>query len=455
MAIEKYDLIIENDFDDKDSSLVLMKFPAMRSQFENPPDIVRINLKPKSFKAKLEVIVESNCNNYCEATAAQMGAKSTPKSFPNDKIDRNIYTSTRTSVDDGQLFVAKLINNKLVCRPVTEQLTFRSDFSHFDLKDEVDPKEEIKPISVKFASADRQANASFGGKSKFGGGNFSSMNNNPVIRGQQLEAEDPDDEYQLLRYKPFLSREATLQRETLFGKPMPKIKQDPDAEEMIDRKPKIELLHDIKPKIERMDDIYTIKQEVLEQSASLQEPSQNVANKKTANLIKQRVKDCLLKAKIVSYEEIHQYLKGYGLESNRINQLNNKEILDALNELAVLVQGNWAIKSEILYGDSSERESTDVTGISIKLFTNARDYLLWLFTQSRTVNRLEYSRAVKMPDHDILELFNQLARFKHDTKRWEIKLPTDNRFVEQFPDIVTRQNTFWKVRRANKLAIYK
>lgn len=398
-----------------------------------------MNLKPKSLKLKLDVLLDPNCDNYCRDSASALASKSAPKTFSSDRVDKNTYTSSRTQVDDGQLYVAKLINNKLVCRPISDLLILRPDFSHFDFREESDVKEEVKPISIKFAAADRQANTP--------GKGVGTSN----VGSQQDAAEDPEDSFAPLKYVHLTDPDAIKERETLFGKPEPKVKPDPDAEP-IDKKPVIaELIPDIKPKVEKMDveDIYS--------DLSQQQASQvSVTQKKSAIFIKQKIKECIFKAKVVSYEEVHQYLRGYGhkTETEHI-PINNKEVLDALTEIANLVQGNWVIKSEVLYGDSSERESTDVTGISINSFITARDYLIWLFTQSRIVGRLGYSRSVRLPDYDTLELFNQLARYRSDLKKWEFKLPTDERFLEQFPDVVNRQNTFWKVRRANKLAIFK
>lgn len=432
MLLSKCDLIVENNLGDDACSLVLMQFPAMKSQFDNPADLVKLSIKPKSMKAKLEVLLEPGDSEYCKETAKSIALKSIPKTFANDMVDKNIYTSTREPIEDGQLFVARIIDGKMICRPVKDILTLRSDFSHFDLKEEVDPKEEVKVISVKFSAQDRQC-----------GSNASK----PANAQQQADADEATDDYQVLKYTPLDSRDAALERDTLFGRPEAKVKPDPDAlasdPTPMDVKPDItKLMPDIKPKLEKMD--------VDNDSPYNNQPQ---LTSKKAGFIKQKVKDCLLKAKLVNLEEVHQHVRGYG-QNVDTSPINNKDVLDALSEYAVLVQGNWAIKSEVLYGDSSDREFTDVTGVSINLFINARDYLLWLFTKSRLVSRIDFSRSVRMPDHDILELFNQLAVYRDKLKRWELILPTDEKFLEKFPDIVTRQNTFWKVRRANKLAIF-
>lgn len=423
MAKQRYDVYIERNVQGDDASLALIRFPAMKSQFENNPENIQLSIKPKSFRTRLEVSLDTDSPNFCQDHAQLLASRSIPKTFPGGLVNKNFYSSTKIPIEDGQLFVAKVVNDKLVCRPLSNIITMRHDFSHFDPKEEVDPKEEIRPISVKFAAPDRQ--------------NVPSRNQDNLV-----EPDDPLDEYCLLDYKSLESNSSELDRIALFGEQLPKIKKDPD-EEMVDVKPSIDLKPDIKPKLEkiRVEDIYS--------TTSQQQASSQINSPKKANQIKNWVKECLMKAKLVSFEEVHNFIRMNQNNSKDQMQLSNKDILDALDGSALLVQGNWAVKSELLY-DPKERDCTDVTGISISLFVSARDYLLWLFTQNRFVSRMEFSQTVRMPDHDVLELFNQLATFRNNIRRWELKLPTDTKFLDQFPDVAQRQTTCWKVRRANK-----
>lgn len=434
MAKVRYDVHIEESAD-PDSSLVLMRFPAMRSQFENPADLIRLSIKPKNMKVKLGVELDRTSNSFNEERAKALGHKSVSKTFnnPDNLVDMNFYTSTKTPVEDNQLFVAKIVNNKLVCRPISHILTMRSDLSHLDVKEELDIKEEVRPVSVKFAAPERQHAPA-------------------KPREEAQEVDEDSEEYIPLNYKTMTSREADSQRKALFGQWMPKIKKDPDCEnDNEDEKMDVSFLPDVKPKIEKDDpcDIYSNEMANVGEATS----NQGSPKKSASNIVKQRVKDCLLRAKIVSFEEVYNYIRDTSNYPDQV-PISQKSILDALNEFALLVQGNWAVKSEILYGDSSEKDCTAVTGISINLFIAARDYLLWLFSQERMVSRIEYSRRVKMPDHDILELFKQLATLRDDNKKWELKLPTDNRFLTKFPEVAQRQLQYWRVRVANKCSIF-
>lgn len=413
MIKHRYDVYLEKG-PEEDASLVLMRFPGVKPQFRNPADQIQMSIRPKSHEIKLSVTLDPNSPNFCRQQAGSLGQKSNPRIF-DGFVNKNVYTSTKTKIEDGQLYVCKLDCDRLTCRPVSDLLTMRADLTHFNIREEPSEiKEEVRPVSVKFAAPERHIQST---------------------RVRTDDTEDPQDEPKTLSYASLNSRDSSQIRHLLFET---RIKADPDAEPE-DCKPSLDSPPDVKPKIERMevDDVYNV-----DASAPQTSPRKTV-------VVKQRVKDCLLRAKLVSFEEVYNYIK-----ADAAVKFTNKDVLDALADMAVLVQGNWAVKSEVLYGDSSERDSTDVTGISIRLFIAARDYLLWLLDQNRVVSRPEFSSQVKIPDYDVLELMNQVGTFREDIKRWELKLPTDQRFIEKFPEVVQRQAKLWTVRRANKLSIF-
>lgn len=430
MATKRYDVFIENNDPEDQSSLILMKFPAMRSQLDNPSESLQLSVRPKSLKMKLQVALDPKSPEFHLDKAESLATKSVPKTFANNFVDKNIYLSSKHTVDDGQLFAAMVVNDQLACQPISHIITMRSDLSHFDVREESDVKEEVRPVSVKFAGPER---SSFAPKAS-------------------IVKEDPDDQLPdeeiNLSFTPSSSENAQSERDSLFGSQIPIPKIEPGTE-ILDKKPHI--YHpDVKPKLEKVytSDIFSIGAEHVISSQGA--PSTSHIRQSS---VKKIVRECLMKAKIVSFEELYEYIKRHR-DSKGLGQLCSKDMLDALSELAILVQGNWIIKSEVLYRDGKQRDLTDESGVSLNLFIAARDYLLWLFSQNREVNRLEYSRIVRLPERDILGLLKQLAIFNSNSKNWELKLPTDSKFISSFPDYVQRQANLLKVRRANKLSIF-
>lgn len=437
MATKRYDLHIEDDRDATENPLILMKFPAMKSQLDNEPNYLKLSLKPNSFKMNLQVDLNSKAANYNLDKAEYLAGKSIPSTFPNHIVDRNFFSSYKHEQQNEQLYIAQLVNDRIICRPVTHTITMRSDLRHFDVKEEVEFKEEVKPVSIKFAAPERPNQAK-----------------KSVVKD---EPDDIPDDEKFLSYRPPDSFQANSSRSFLFGESVTKVKPDPDAEP-VDVKP--QFFHpDIKPKIEKMDidDIYQYQEQCIDDPNPQIGPDGNNSNAienaapSRQTIVKRLVKECLMKAKIANFEEIHKYIndkKGF-----KIDTISNKDVLDGLTDNGILVQGVWAIKSEVLYADQ-QKDCTPVTGISIKLYIAARDYLLYLFTKNRFVSRVDYVKRVRIPDYDSTQLFNELAVLDRETRIWELLLPTDERFIAQFPDVVQRQNTFWKVRRANKLAMF-
>lgn len=76
------------------------------------------------------------------------------------------------------------------------------------------------------------------------------------------------------------------------------------------------------------------------------------------------------------------------------NETQKVELLKAVQQVAELVQGNWVVKSEVLYPSTTEKEKGSVklcglTGIHPDIMTRARDYVvcrLLFLSQSTSLN---------------------------------------------------------------------
>lgn len=394
MMEASYELHLETGDVDQNSFLGMFRFPTLESPLNHHSSNLKLCLKEKSLQAKLEY--DQNVDG---------------------KHHIHNYTSNHPPVKDDQLFVAQIVNDRIVLRKAPFLFTLRYDFSHLNPKEEIDTNEEVRPVSVKFAGPEKpQRHAAY-----------------------KNDDADIQDEYRTLSIHSLDSFEAINARASLFGEKKPKIKPEPvesytqssDRVETMDMKPKIE------PDTAPMD-IDIPETEFHRDPSSMEKPIN----------IKKEVHEFLLRAQIVSYQEVMNYLK----KSYPSSEICDKDLVTALSDFALLVQGNWVIKGEVLYGSGGD--ITDVTGISINLYSSARDYLLLLYTQNREVSRADFRRKVRIPDYDIETLFKQVATLQKESKLWEFKLSTDNDFMERYPELVQRQNTFWKVRKANKLSIF-
>ncbi|XP_031837330.1 RNA polymerase III subunit E isoform X2 [Nomia melanderi] len=118
-------------------------------------------------------------------------------------------------------------------------------------------------------------------------------------------------------------------------------------------------------------------------------------------------------------------------------------ILKYLQQVAVLVQGNWIVNSELIYPKDS---ISSYNGIPADLMCRARDYILLSFTEHEYLDRKTISSVVKLPPDEIKEIFMNLAT--HEPKKgWRLIIPPTKDFIERYPEIAQRQEMLWEAKR--------
>ncbi|GBN47276.1 DNA-directed RNA polymerase III subunit RPC5 [Araneus ventricosus] len=90
---------------------------------------------------------------------------------------------------------------------------------------------------------------------------------------------------------------------------------------------------------------------------------------------------------------INAHLLTFSMLAEKLPQnVDTLSIERLLQQIGVLVQGCWAVKSELLYAENTVSPDT---GVSAKQLINARDYILWLFTKTRFVTRQDILSAIR------------------------------------------------------------
>ncbi|WAQ95610.1 RPC5-like protein [Mya arenaria] len=119
----------------------------------------------------------------------------------------------------------------------------------------------------------------------------------------------------------------------------------------------------------------------------------------------------------------------------RFNQLlhllpqgtDQQATLRALQIVAVMVQGCWVVKSEVLYPKDG---CSPNSGISSDLLCRGRDFVMWRFTQSRFVTRKEIAAIVKLPSEDVKDILEQMSHIRFN-QGWEFIFPHDYEFTDR------------------------
>lgn len=149
-----------------------------------------------------------------------------------------------------------------------------------------------------------------------------------------------------------------------------------------------------------------------------------------------RVKTVMVNAGVASFAEL------LGVLGMGTNTESSQSVLKVLQQVAVLVQGNWVVKSDIIYPKDSRSES----GVPNDLIQRGRDYVLYLFTKTTGVTRGEVADVVGLPSSDLKEILRGMSRYKGARTMWEFLLPTDTAFLNKYPDVVQRQQMIWQSR---------
>ncbi|XP_070218955.1 DNA-directed RNA polymerase III subunit RPC5 isoform X2 [Bos mutus] len=114
-------------------------------------------------------------------------------------------------------------------------------------------------------------------------------------------------------------------------------------------------------------------------------------------------------------------------------------VLRGIQKVAMLVQGNWVVKSDILYPKDS---SSPHSGVPAEVLCRGRDFVMWKFTQSRWVVRKEVAAVTKLCTEDVKDFLEHMAIVRIN-KGWEFILPYDGEFIKKHPDVVQRQHMLW------------
>lgn len=111
--------------------------------------------------------------------------------------------------------------------------------------------------------------------------------------------------------------------------------------------------------------------------------------------------------------------------------------LRLLQQVSVMVQGCWVVKSDVLY----PREACSPhSGVSSEHLVRGRDFIMWKFTHCKYVVRKEISSG--LPSEDVKDILEQMSRLR-SSKGWEFVFDYDRDFVERHPDVVQRQRLLW------------
>lgn len=126
-------------------------------------------------------------------------------------------------------------------------------------------------------------------------------------------------------------------------------------------------------------------------------------------------------------------------------QLSVDKVLRNLALCGVMLRGNWTLQSEILYPPGFVSLTN---GVSSELMCRGRDYILFKLMRNDIafLNRQKISALTQLPQEETREVLESVAIVKtaDKSKVWDLLKPPDYDFEKRHPEIVQRQDVFWK-----------
>ncbi|KAK7864531.1 hypothetical protein R5R35_007308 [Gryllus longicercus] len=398
------------------NQLYLFQYPSKpRNSTGEPPQIQKCMIKPQNKQVKMELAVNPNSNydygkgEYMALNVDGPSSSKDGKIFKSGLLDKTVLESTCPVPDAGRYAIGVLHAGELHLNPLYTCVEMRNYLPFLDTGDkrakeaaksredgEVE-EEELKQITVKFARQEservkRARERSFNYLSK-------------------KSAEEP---WYSTEFHPYRSEKSECLQARLFC-PAP---EEKPMQLSLDGEQYRELL----APPEALDDaVY----------GTLETTMRRLRSRPLVD----RVRHLLRSAEVLGFDELMELLEG---------DEKPMEVVRTLQQVGVLVQGNWVIKSEELY----PAEGSYPPGITADALCQARDYMLLQFTRKLCLPMTELQNGARITPSILREIVERLA-IMLPLKGWEFKLPSDETFGVRFPEVSQRQQMMWEARMKN------
>ncbi|KAK4874932.1 hypothetical protein RN001_014292 [Aquatica leii] len=408
-----------------ESQLYLFQYPLRPRTANTPLNVKRCFVKPRNQAVKLEVQLNTRSANFninkAEDIALRVDGppeyrkKDKEIYFKNNLVDKIEYTSSKV-VDNADTYAIGVYNGQEYhITPLKGLLRLKPYYPYLDREikkkdakqkvviEEPGPSTSAKQVTVKFSQGD--------------GDKWKKLQENSYKLIMERQAEEPWIECD---WQPEKSELSELEKLKLYAEDT---RQGTIAKEEKDEDI-IEYLRRLVPEDK--------EQAIIRPSL----PSNVVSFSSLRALpLFEQCKLLLQDAKIMTFQQLMMVLVG-------CEGLTPDSLLKTLPLVAVLVRGNWIVKSDILFPNNT---FSAISGVPAELMCRARDYILILFTKNQYVERRKVSSVIKVPSEEIKEIFIGISKLRNN-KGWELALPVDIEFINKYPDVVQKQSSIWETR---------
>ncbi|KAG0712422.1 DNA-directed RNA polymerase III subunit RPC5 [Chionoecetes opilio] len=393
--------------------LYVLQYPVRPcSHTYDESTILKAKIRPQSGHVEIEMGLTTRGPTYDKSKGEQIAFNvdgayremrdSEDNYFKSSVMDKLVLTSSKALSDASRYAVGVMRDDSLHLSPITTVLALRPSFSYLDQADKhSDDEEKIKKVTVRFEKPETEKSRK--AKEKSYGFLLRKIHEEPWIE---------------VDYHKFGGEHSDFERRKLY------CQYEDEHIDQFSLEPAEYMKHLVPPTEEVQIIAPGLPAHLMSRAALISLP------------LHDRVKTVMVNAGVASFVELLAVL-GMGATTE-----SSQSVLKVLQQVAVLVQGNWVVKSDIIYLKDSKSES----GVPNDLIQRGRDYLLYLFTKATSVTRGEVADVVGLPNNDLKEILRGVSRYRGARSIWEFFLPTDTAFLNKYSDVVQRQQMIWQSR---------
>ncbi|XP_012320132.1 DNA-directed RNA polymerase III subunit RPC5 isoform X2 [Aotus nancymaae] len=414
-VIQEIDVYLAKSLAEK---LYLFQYPVRPASmtYDDIPHL-SAKIKPKQQKVELEMAIDTLNPNYCRSKGEQIalnvdGACADETSTYSSKLmDKQTFCSSQTTSNTSRYAAALYRQGELHLTPLHGILQLRPSFSYLDKADakhrereaanegdssQDEAEDDVKQITVRFSRPESEQ-----------------ARQRRVQSYEFLQKKHAEEAWVHLHYYGLKDSRSEHERQYLLCPGSSGVENT----ELV-KSPSEYLLMLMPPSQEEEKDKPVAPSNVL-----------SMAQLRTLPLADQ-IKILMKNVKVMPFANLMSLL-GPSIDS--------VAVLRGIQKVAMLVQGNWVVKSDILYPKDS---SSPHSGVPAEVLCRGRDFVMWKFTQSRWVVRKEVATVTKLCAEDVKDFLEHMAVVRIN-KGWEFILPYDGEFIKKHPDVVQRQHMLW------------
>ncbi|MGH0139242.1 UNVERIFIED_CONTAM: hypothetical protein FKN15_068651 [Acipenser sinensis] len=426
--IQEIDVFLAKSLADK---LYLFQYPV-RPAAMTYDDVTHLSakIKPKQQKVEVEMAIDSMSPNYCrskgEQIALNVDGTTTEESntYSTKLMDKQTFSSIQATTNTSRYAAAVFRKGELHLTPLHGILQLRPSFSYLDKADSKhrereaaneggdsspdEAEEDVKQITVRFSRPESEQ-----------------ARQRRVQSYEFLQKKHAEEPWVHLHYYGLKDSRSEHERQYLFCQ----FTGMAENTELV-KSPSEYLAMLMPPPVE-------------DEVAKPVCPSNVLSMAQLRNLpLGDQVRTLMKNVKVMPFANLMSFLSP-GTDSTAV--------LRCIQQVAMLVQGNWVIKSDVLYPKDS---CSPHSGVPAEVLCRGRDYVMWKFTQERWVERKAVAAVVKLPPEDVKDFMEQMSVTRIN-RGWEFLLPHDGEFIKKHPDVAQRQHMLWMGIQAKLEKVFK